>query len=426
MKIFQNKLLRSGASYSIASTCSAVCGMIIGFLNMRWLGPEILGIWQSVTIIEAYLPIVQLGIQSGLNLELPILLGAKEDKKALQLVQTALSYACFLALLLSIMLGVVLWIVYNCNPNPQISLGLTAVSLIVIMSCFRLHYIATFRSAKAFGLLAKIFWIDFVVSIALIYFIYKFQYYGLLFFYVVKYAVFTLYMYLYAPYRNVKPKFYKESFMILLKRGVFMTFFNEIKGIVESLPRVVLLKVGGTTLVGLFNPALTIGNCLNLIPGQIASFLHPQFGIKYGQTKHAKDMWPYLKKLSIYVPICVFPVALLAWIIMPYLLEMVFPKYIDSLQPIRIMLIGYLFSTTYFSKGFLITIKAYKVVMFLQLIDILFFGGLTFIMLFFCRYNTLVTLSFALSISYFITYIINILVVRRVLFLPKYNLSYEN
>ena len=69
---------------------------------MRWLGPELLGIWQSITIINSYLPIIQLGIQSGLNLELPVLLGAGKKEKALEYVSTALAFAIFLSILFSI------------------------------------------------------------------------------------------------------------------------------------------------------------------------------------------------------------------------------------------------------------------------------------------------------------------------------------
>ena len=92
-KIKNNPLFKVGASYSLASTCSSICTMIIGFLNMRWLGPELLGIWQSVTIINAYLPFFQLGIQGGLNLELPIMLGAKKESKALKLIATSYAFA---------------------------------------------------------------------------------------------------------------------------------------------------------------------------------------------------------------------------------------------------------------------------------------------------------------------------------------------
>lgn len=424
MKIPQ-RLLKSGVNYSIASSFSAICSMIVGFLNMRWLGPELLGIWQSITIINSYLPIIQLGIQSGLNLELPILLGAGKKEKALEYVSTALSFAIFLSIIFSLVSVIAISIVAVNGSDEKIVWGVAVVAIMAILSCYRLHYIATYRSANAFDKLTVIYWIDSAVTLVLIYFIYKYQYFGLLIFHAVKDLFLTVLMYWFAPYRNIRPKFYMEHFKELLKRGVFMTVYNEIKGIIESLPRVILLKTGGVIQVGLFSPALVVGTFMNLIPAQIAQFLHPQMGMKYGQTKCARDMWPYFKALTIYIPLCLIPVALLGWWAIPYILEYVFPKYIDSMWPIRIMLIGFLFSTTFFSRGFMITLKAYKRVLLLQLIDFICFAGIPLLLIHFSKLGLLNSLATGLSISYFLTYFINITIVYRTIMLPKYNETQE-
>lgn len=421
MHSFNNKqLLKSGALYSIASTLSAVCAMAVGFLNMRWLGPELLGIWQSVTILNAYLPFVQLGIQSGLNLELPIVLGENNKEKALKYVSTALSYAIGLSIALFVLSIVSITILTLKVKDDRIVLGLVVVCIMTILSCFKLHYIATYRSANAFNRLANIYWVDSALTLLLIILIYIYQYYGLLLSYAIKEIVFTIIMYVYAPYRNVKPSFDKSCFKDLFKRGIVMTLVNEVKGIIESMSRVLLLRYGGTLMVGLFSPATVVGTFINLIPTQIAQFLHPQFGMKYGQSKQARDMWPYFLRLTIWVPLCLIPVSILGWLLIPYALEF-FPKYHESLWPIRIMMFGFLFSTTFFSRGFLITIKAYYSVFMLYFVDFLFFGGLSLLFIKLYPVNMLVSLCVALSISYFITYIINIIVVYYTIHLPKYN-----
>ena len=73
----------------MSSSLSAVAAMVVGFANMRWLGPELLGIWQSITIINSYLPFLQLGIQSGLNVDLPIILGEGNQERANKYIGTA-------------------------------------------------------------------------------------------------------------------------------------------------------------------------------------------------------------------------------------------------------------------------------------------------------------------------------------------------
>lgn len=416
-----NKLAKTGAVYSVASTTSSVLSMIVGFLNMRWLGPELLGIWQSLSIVVSYMPIFQLGIQSGLNLELPIALGQKDEKKAMRFVSTGLTYAIFLSLILLVIVVGVFVYLYISGTDPKTLFGFASVSMMIITSCYKLHYIATYRSANAFDRLTKIYWVDILVTTLLIYCIYKYQYYGLLLFHVVKDLIHTALLWYFAPYRSILPKFGKESFNILLRRGIFMTVYNEIKGVVESFPRVILLNLGGVVQVGLFSPALTLGTMMNLIPHQISQFLHPQFGYKYGQTKCAKDNWPFLKALYIYAPLCISPFVVIGWFLIPYLLEYVFPKYIDSLWPIRIMMIGFMFSTTFFGRGFLITIKAYFQSFLLLCLDLTFLMLFTYIFYMINPSNVLVDLSIGMSLNYIVNYIINIIVVRKTLHMAKYN-----
>ena len=425
-KYKNSKLLKTGAKYSIASTLSSVLTMIVGFLNMRWLGPELLGIWQSLNIIVSYMPIVQLGIQSGLNLELPIALGQKDEKKAMKLVSVGLKYAIVLSILLTVAAIVVIAIMWFKGVETKTLTGAMAVAVLIITSCYKLHYIATYRSANAFDRLTNIYWVDIVVTAGLVYFIYKYQYFGLLIFQVVKDLVHTFLLWYFAPYRRVKPIFEKAPFVTLLKRGIFMTVFNEVKGVVESMPRVILLWLGGVVQVGLFNPALTIGLVMNLIPNQISQFLHPQLGYKYGETKCAKDNWRYLRSLYIYAPLCILPFAAIGWLIMPPLLEYVFPKYVESLWPIRIMMIGFLFSTTYFGRGFLITIKAYKETLLLLALDLVMFVLFPLVLYKLYPNYLLIDLSIGISLSYMLTYFINIAVVKATLFRAKYNTPSKN
>jgi len=420
-KIKNHPLFKSGASYSLASTSSSICTMIIGFLNMRWLGPELLGIWQSMTILNSYLPFLQLGIQSGLNLELPIMLGGKKESKAFKLIATSYGFAISLAVFLFVASCITIIIMLYKNVDIKILLSFSVVMLTAIEFCFRYHFIARYRSANAFNRLTKIYWINCVLISFLAVLIFKFQFYGLLLYHAILYTVDTILMYLWAPYREVKPKFHKGYFSFLFKRGIVMLGVNQIKGVIESLPRLILLKLGGIIVVGLFNPALSILSVMNLVPNQLVQFLQPQMGYRYGQTKKAKELWPLIKKISILAPLCIFPFALIAWLVIPYVLEFIFPKYIDSLIPIRIMLIGSMFCTTYISRNFLLTIKAYKHTFTLYLIDAICFILIPIVLIKLLHVNILISLALGLTISYIITYFINIIITKKAIFLDKYN-----
>ena len=164
-RIKSNKILKSGVNYSIFSTTSTLCTMVIGFLNMRWLGPELLGLWQSLTVINLYLPFLQLGIQSGLNLELPLALGAEDNQRAKRLVSTGLAFAILLAIILVVSAMIVISFMYYKGVTNDILVGTFAIFVIAIISCFRLHFIATYRSANAFDRLTNIYKIEIITKI---------------------------------------------------------------------------------------------------------------------------------------------------------------------------------------------------------------------------------------------------------------------
>ncbi len=415
-----SKLLKSGAKYSAASSLLSIVSMLISLACMRWLGPKLLGTWQSLTIIIAYLPFLQLGIQSGLNLELPIELGKSNKERAEELVATAKSFAYFLSVVLLLLGTVIISYLAISGVDLKILFGSIAILIISISTCFRLHFIATYRSAGAFDKLSKICLIDSVVNICFLFVIYKYQYYGLLLFYSGKEIIAVLLRYYYAPYRGQPAKFNKPVFYVLLKRGIFMSVFNQIKSAIESFPKILLLSIGGVVQVGLFSPALAVGTLINMFPTQIAQFLVPQLGYKYGKSGKAKDMWVYLKKISLLMPIVVLPFSILGWFLIPYVLEYLFPNYLESLWPVRIMLLGFIFSLK-LSYNFLITIKAYWIVLFLQGVDAFCLLIIPYVAIKLGMFGLTVDMSLGLSVGYFISYWVNYWTVKRTVYLPKYN-----
>lgn len=426
MKLISNrkysKLLKSGAKYSASSSLSSVVTMLVSFVSMRWLGPELLGIWHSLTIVVAYLPFIQLGIQSGLNLELPIELGKGNKAKAELYVAVAKSFAIFLAGLIFIV-GIIITVYLFLNgTDPKLFYSSITIVILSITSCFRQHFVATYRSSKSFDRLSKVYFIDSFVNICLIFFIYKYEYYGLLIYYACKEIIATVLMYVYAPYRGLPAHFEKSFFLVLLKRGLFMSVFNQIKSAISSFPRIILLSLGGVVQVGLFSPALSLGHLMLIVPNQLAQFLVPQMGYKYGETGMAKDMWKYLKKITLYMPVIVLPFAVIGWLIMPFVLDYFFPKYLESLWPIRIMMIGFVFSMK-LAYNFLITIKAYKETLLLQGVDAVCLILIPYILIKMNVLEMTVGMSVGLSIGYFVSYVVNYFVIKRTVFLEKYNVK---
>ena len=415
-------MLRTGAIYSMSSSLSAVAAMVVGFANMRWLGPELLGIWQSITIINSYLPFLQLGIQSGLNVDLPIILGEGNQEKANKYIGTAKAFARTLSILISLVgTGVVIFLLCN-NYDLKITVGVAAIVYMAVISCYQLHLIATFRTASAFDRLSKIYIVDAVVTLLLLFFIYKYLYYGLIVYNVVKETVKLILMHYYAPYRETRPLFDKSVFFSLFKRGAVFMVLNQLTGVLGSLPRLILLTLGGVVQVGLFSPALAVHGLIGLIPSQLVQFLQPQMGFKYGKSKRALDMMNFINKLTLYIPLATLPFVIIGWVLIAPVLQFLFPKYIESLWAIRIMLVGFMFSSTGITSNFLITIRAYRQIFYLYGFQFILFLAFPIISIKFLPYPILTSMSLGLSVSYFLFYFINYIVITHTIKLPRFNI----
>ena len=130
-------------------------------------------------------------------------------------------------------------------------------------------------------------------------------------------------------------------------------------------------------------------------------------------------MWPYLKKMSLYTPIAILPFSIIGFLLMPFLLNL-FPKYEEALWPVRILLIGFIFSIN-LTRGFLITIKAYKETLFLQGIDMFCLLVLPFLAIILAPFTIMVNMAIGMTVGYIISYVANYWVVRRTISAEKYN-----
>lgn len=91
--------------------------MVAGMVIMFWLDPSEVGKWNTVSIFLAYVPFLQLGIQSGLSIELPVTLGRNEESKARQFIANELRFAILVSVVILLIgmlmtspLALVLWV----------------------------------------------------------------------------------------------------------------------------------------------------------------------------------------------------------------------------------------------------------------------------------------------------------------------------
>lgn len=425
-KLKNNKLAESGANYSLSSSAFSIFSIFVSLLNMRWLGPSELGIWQSLCIVNAYVPFLQLGVQSGLNLELPILFGKNDEDKA----KTYIANAYFLSRVVTgfiIGIGLVAAaIVWAKGLGPKYVLGIIAVTGLNVANSIAYHFIARYRSAMSFDILALIIRIQLLVAILSVPLVYYFGFWGLLIFSSLPNMVYAYQMYKRSPFGDVKPYLTKPDLRYLTKRGIIQMAFGQTSTAIKTFQQWFLLTFGGTVYVGLFNPALAIGNVVNLIPGQLGQFIVPQMGYKYGQTGMAKDLWPSVKKIFLFMPLAILPFSLVLSIILPWMIQELFPKYIESITAMQIMCFGFIFSCSSTTINFLYMVKAYKEASIILLTEFLCYLILPITIFKVIGASLLNAIAIGVSSTYIVLFAVTFFVMRFTLFKKKYNKHNEN
>lgn len=417
-------LLKTGANYSLWGSIKSVCTTLVGLAVMRWLTPDELGMWNTVSIFLAYTPFLQLGIQSGLNTELPVLLGRNDEDGAKERIANGYGYAILVSCVI-LVLGSVFSVVYYLKSGMEVALGVVTVTIVAISSSFNLHFIARYRSAKAFERLTIVNQIEIPILLFSVFLIYRFHYWGILGYNILTYLADTFLMYWRLPYKEVKPYIHKPVLFSMGKMGIALMVLVELKSAAQTLPRWIILTKTNREKLGLYTPATAINSLINLIPRQFAQFFYPQMGFIYGKTGQAKDIWPYVRKLQILLPIAVLPFSALIFVLAPWLLETFFPKYMESLWAMRIMCVAFLYTSASGLSMVLNTLKAFGYSYFLAICDSVGCFVWPYLMTIILPYDILSTVTVGLALNAVISYVLSIIVLRYVLFLPKYNISKE-
>ncbi len=425
MKIFQkikgNSLFKTGANYSLVSTLASIIAMGVSILNMRWLGPSELGIWQSLCVVTAYVPFLQLGVQSGLNLDLPILLGKNDESKAKDYIANAFFINIIVTVLIIVIGLIAAIVVYTKGLGLKYVFGVLAITGVNVANSVAYHFIARYRSSMSFDRLTSIIKVKIIVALLCIPCIYFWGFWGLLLYNAVPLLVYAGLMFKKSPFSETRPKIDRVNSFYLIKRGVIQMLYVQTSTAIKTFQQMFLLHFGGTLFVGLFSPALAIGGVINLLPSQIAQFLVPQMGYKYGNTGQAKDLWPYVKKILTIMPLAILPFSIVIALLLPWMINTFFPKYIESITAMQIMSFGFVFSCSSMTTNFLYTIKAYKDATFIIIAE---FFGYAFLPLFLYKiigFPLLISIAVGVALTYFVVYLTTFIVMRVALFRPKYN-----
>jgi O-antigen/teichoic acid export membrane protein len=351
---------KTGIFFSISSLLKSGGTMLAGLIMIRWIDPYEIGLWQSIWVFSSYTGVLQLGVMSGLNREIPFHLGADSREHAFKLAATGEFFALMLAafaMALTILCLLVWQLVSDIDPARF--WGIAGVGMIVAANFNQNYLVVTYRSSSDFRKLAEVYFIDSALIMVLLLLIYRFHYYGIIAYYVLNAIVITVLLYIKRPIR-VKPALAKELLFSLIRTWLPVFFLSWLKQISKTFPRVILLSVGGILAVGYFAPAQAIQTAMLLLPNVLAQYIYPQMSFRYGQSGNKMDLWTVVSQTLKYLFLFGVPLVVAGWFLLPPFIKIFFPKYVDSILASRLMLVAGLFLSSTLVYNAFYSIKAFR------------------------------------------------------------------
>ena len=340
-----------------SSVATASAQLLAGFLVIKWITPEELGLWQSVRIAQVYSFILLAGINNGLGRELPFFLGKCDDSFAQRLAATAFSCA-------TLANGVVLLCGIGCaiafaQRGTHLVCAILAVTILIILSFYQQIFTVTFRSKDSFKALTKIQFVEAGLSLATVPLVYYFRYNGMLARTVVVSGVVGLLLFLFRPIK-VTMRMDWQSLKLLLKTGLPIFGLDYMKNSCSTLDRVVLLKIGGVRDVGMYALAGVALQTLGALPSSLASYIYPRMTYKYGRNGDARALWKFGFRFALLAVAFAGLAAAGAWLVLPYFVPAFVPKYLGGLCAAQIVLVAGIFEAAGIIVNALWSMKAWR------------------------------------------------------------------
>lgn len=342
--------------------------MIVGIVILRWIGPEKMGIWNTVLLFQPYISFLNLGIHVGLGQEFPFFLGRNDKITAQKLLNSALFVSIFAACIGSIAMSLYTIFLFLNKGIDFLQSGIFGI-IIVSITFLQLFFTSIYRSNNDFSKLSDIYFIESIIILLGIPLVIWKGFLGFLIYQMIYRTSLLLLTILNKPY-DAKPQFHKKEVLQLIKVGGPLYVFGYISALIKTIPKVIILSTGGVVILGLYAPVNTISNSLHLVSKYFAQFFTPKMAYKLGVDQNAKmSFYNYVKKSTIFIFILNIIMFIPAQYVLSKLIPVILPKYIDSIVAMKIILLSGLLSGALTGVSVLNVLKDFKGRLYITIIN---------------------------------------------------------
>jgi len=154
-KIRESAFLKNSLAYSGTNVIEQLLMVLRSFAVRRILPPEIMGVWNFMTVVQNFLGTFDLGVISGATRELPIIGARNDSREKFRVYSTTLWFTIIQNSLISFFAGCyIYWSRYHYT-NSEIIASVAGIIIFLISSLYTV-YSTFFLTSQAFVRLSKI------------------------------------------------------------------------------------------------------------------------------------------------------------------------------------------------------------------------------------------------------------------------------
>lgn len=314
--------------------------LAVSLVVARQVGPETFGIWNALNLFLLYGGIVTLGVANGMNREVPILHGRRDNTGANKVVEVSFSFTTFTTLISGVFIIIIALtdLVDETYRSPLIAMGF----LFFAWSMYQ-YFQMRLKSSINFRLMSvqQIFFAILlpIVCLPLVQFV---DISGFIFGQAIVAFAMVIVIIRLASYK-LTISWDRNIFVSLVKVGFPILAAGLLYNLLTTVDRWVVLTFFGVEQLGHYTLAILAIGVLGLLPSVIGQQMYPRMAYRYGETHNKKALKPIIVRQSIMSMAVTIPILALVFISLPYMVETFLPEYRLGVIPARILLVGLAF-----------------------------------------------------------------------------------
>ena len=319
-------LLRTTFIFASGSYSARLLGLVSGLLTSRLVDPAVLGLYNSIGLVQGYAPLLQVGVDNGLRRELPFEIGRGSEGEAQLLAAAAQAWSLSVAGVASFFLFVIaLW--NAAYARWDLAAGWVSFAVVVFWVLYGQGYLQSlYRTGGHFARLARITFAQGLAGLVLVGAVWLFGFYGLCI-RGLGMAMGALFLtWIWRPI-SVAPRWDKGRFQKLLRVGLPIFAVGHLSALWVVLNNSAVFALMGKEALGLFAIANLVSGTVNLVPQALSNVIYPRMCEVYGRTGSVGATLGIVPgPLAVAVGITAVAVGS-AWLLLPPFVTLVLPKY---------------------------------------------------------------------------------------------------